>query len=64
MLNKKILASNVFYLSVSHNKKNLEKYFNCLNNFFIFVNKFEKKILDINQYLNTPVRSSKFQRLN
>tara|TARA_B110000971_G_scaffold220592_1_gene264631 strand:+ start:10097 stop:12118 length:2022 start_codon:yes stop_codon:yes gene_type:complete len=64
MLNKKILASNVFYLSVSHNKKNLEKYFNCLNNFFIFVNKCEKKILDINQYLNTPVRSSKFQRLN
>ena len=35
MIQKNILASNVIYTSISHQKKLLDRYFDCLNDIFL-----------------------------
>ena len=64
MLKNSILASSAFYISILHNKKNLKKYFNVMDNFFNIVFKCETGKMNIDDLMQTSVRSSKFQRLN
>ena len=64
MLKNSILASSAFYISILHNKKNLKKYFNVMDNFFNIVFKCETGKMNIDDSMQTSVRSSKFQRLN
>ena len=48
MLKNKILATNTIYVSISHNKKNLKKYFNLLNKIFVIIAKCEKVMIFTN----------------
>ena len=54
MLKKNILASNVVYTCISHNKNILDKYYNVLNDTFKKLKKFENEEEDIFKYLNSP----------
>ena len=64
MLKNSILASSTFYISILHNKNNLKKYFKVMDNFFNIVFKCETGKMNIDDLMQTGVRSSKFQRLN
>jgi len=55
MLKRKILASNVIYCSVVHNNNLLENYFNILNDIFAKIYKFEKKIDNVEDKLETRI---------
>jgi len=55
MLKFNILASNTIYISLSHNKKILKKYFKCLNKIFTILGKCENKKLDIDELLEHKV---------
>ena len=63
MLEKSILASNVIYLSISHEKKIIDRYLRLLDKIFIDINDFENNkntdLLD-----NIPISHSGFKRLN
>ena len=63
MLKNKILATNTIYVSISHNKKNLKKYFNLLNKIFVIIAKCEKGD-DIYKYFNNEISRADFKRLN
>ena len=64
MIKNSILASSVFYVSILHNKKNLNKYFKVMDDFFNIVFNCETGKMNIDDLMQTRVRSSKFQRLN
>ena len=53
MLKKNILASNVIYLSVAHDKKMIDKYFVTLEKIFKKINQCENENLDISALLET-----------
>ena len=63
MLKNKILATNTIYVSISHNKKNLKKYFNFFNKIFVIIAKCEKGD-DIYKYFNNEISRADFKRLN
>ena len=54
MLKNKILASNVVYTSVFHDRKMLQKYFDILNKSFKKINDFENERINIFNYLEVP----------
>ena len=64
MLKKKMLCSNALFLSVKHDDKTLENYLDNLNDIFHKLSKFEKNILNVDNYLDGPICQSGFQRLN
>ena len=64
MLKKKILCSNALFLSVKHDDKVLNNYLDNLNEIFYKISKFERKILNIDDYLDGSICQSGFQRLN
>ena len=63
MLKENILASNYIFLSTSHNKKNLKKYFRILKKIFNKLSKFENK-LELEILDKIPKSHTGFQRLN
>ena len=63
MLKSSILASNLIFLSVNHNKKNLKKYFKVLDLSFKEIKNFEKgKNLELLKKI--PICHDGFKRLN
>ena len=63
MLKKNILSANSIYVSISHNKKNLKKYFNLLEKLFKIISKCEKGD-DIYRYFDSEISRADFKRLN
>ena len=63
MLKKNILATNSIYISTSHTKKDLQKYFKILDSTFSIIRKCQKGD-DIFRYLNSEISISDFKRLN
>jgi glutamate-1-semialdehyde aminotransferase/spore coat polysaccharide biosynthesis protein SpsF (cytidylyltransferase family) len=64
LLKKKILGSNVFYPSIKHTNKILNKYFQNMHKIFKQIALCERKKININKILETPVALSGFKRLN
>ena len=64
MLKKRILANNSIYVSIKHNEKNLNKYFNILDKIFKKIKYFEKNNIEISSFLNTRTSQTNFKRLN
>ena len=64
MLKKKYLASNALFVSIKHDDKSLENYFNILDEIFSQIYKFENNSLSVDKYIEGPVCQSGFQRLN
>jgi glutamate-1-semialdehyde 2,1-aminomutase len=64
MLKKNILASNVIFVSTSHNKKILKKYFEILDKIFKKINSFEKNKIDKKKFLKFKTCQTFFTRLN
>ena len=54
MLKKKILATNVIYLSVEHKDKHFTRYFNILDSIFKKIRLCEQNILNISKLLEVP----------
>ena len=63
MLKNNFLATNTIYVSISHNKKIIDKYFSHLDKIFSIISKCEKGD-DIFKYLETKVSETDFARLN
>ncbi len=63
MLKNNFLATNTIYVSISHNKKILDRYFRHLDRIFSIISKCEKGD-DIFKYLETKVSETDFARLN
>ncbi len=63
MLKSNILASNVIYISIKHDSKKFNDYFNCLEPIFQKLAECESG-RKISQLLEGPVCHSTFQRLN
>jgi len=63
LLKNNILGSNLVFVSMAHNEKNILKYYDILNKTFSKIKKFEDG-LDINNYLKANVAQSGFKRLN
>ena len=63
MLRNNILASNIIYLSYSHNKKHLTKYFKILDKVFKLISE-QKNKKDILRLLQGKVRQSQLKRMN
>ena len=59
MLKKRILATTTIYVSVSHNKKILKKYFKILDNLFKIISNCEKGD-DIFRYFNSEISTTDF----
>ena len=51
---KKILATNVIYLSIEHKDKHFARYFNILDSIFKKIRLCEDNILNINELLEVP----------
>jgi glutamate-1-semialdehyde 2,1-aminomutase len=64
MLKKGFLASNIIFVSISHNKKILQKYFNAFEDIFSKMNKLNKENKEIKKFLEGPICASAFRRLN
>ena len=64
LLKKNILGSNVFYPSIKHTNKILNKYFQNMRKIFKQIALCERKKININKILETPVALSGFKRLN
>jgi glutamate-1-semialdehyde 2,1-aminomutase len=63
MLKKGFLATTTIYVSIAHNKKILERYFNFLDKLFLIIAKCENGD-DIYRYLETTNSETDFARLN
>ena len=63
MLDANILASDKIYVCTSHNKKNINRYLDKLNDIFSKIKKIEESN-SIDRFLKGPVCSSGFSRLN
>ena len=64
MLKSNILASNVFYISIKHDIKKFNYYFDCLEPIFHKIADCEEGGRKISKLLEGPVCHSTFQRLN
>ena len=58
------MATNAIFVSVKHDKKILNRYFDILDGIFKKISDFENKYKLIDEYLDGPVCHSKFERLN
>jgi len=63
MLKKKILATNMVYVSIAHKKKYLKMYKEVLDQIFFKISKCEEKKISINKILESKVSTSDFNRL-
>ena len=59
MLKKRILATNVIYITVFHTKKNISKYIKTLDSIFSDISK-----KNINKILKSKVRFKPINRIN
>ncbi len=64
MLSKGILATNMVYVSLAHNKLIIKKYLLELDKIFFTISKCENHKDDIFKYLIAPVAETDFARLN
>ena len=64
MLKEGFLVGNSIYVSIKHNEKILDPYFDKLNSLFSIISKCEKGELNINELLMGEVCHSTFKRLN
>lgn len=64
LLKKNILGSNVFYPSIKHTDKILKKYYLNMSKIFKQISLCEKKNINIDSILETPIAISEFKRLN
>ena len=65
MLQKNILSSNSIYFCINHEEKNINRYFNELNDIFSDIQKFEQKSKSIDDYIKkSEISKSGFYRLN
>ncbi len=64
MLKKKILASNIVYVSIAHDDKSLNNYFEKLDDIFKIIKKCEDGILNIDNLLQSEEAHTTFKRLN
>ena len=64
LLKQKILASNIIYLSTSHNKNNFEEYFYYLDKVFKKISNCENNSYNINKYIDGEICHEGFKRLN
>ncbi len=64
MLKKKILSSNTVFVSIAHNNVIMKKYISELDKIFFRIKKCEKKELNIDDLLESPVSETTFKRLN
>ena len=64
MLKKKFLASNIVYVSIAHDEKSLNQYFEILDNIFKTIKKCEDETLNIDTLLDTAEAHTTFKRLN
>lgn len=64
MLKRGYLASTSVYLSIFHNKKNLDKYLENLNDIFKIIKKCEDNEENIYNLLSNPISKKMFARLN
>lgn len=64
MLKKKILASNIIYVSITHDDKSLNNYFEKLDEIFKIIRKCEDEILNIDHLLESEEAHTTFKRLN
>ena len=64
MLKKGFLAGNIIFVSIVHNEKILQKYFNAFEYVFSKINKLNKQNKKIEKFLEGPVCHSTFRRLN
>ena len=64
MLKKNFLVTNAIFVSVKHDKKVLDRYFDVLDRIFKEISDFENKVKNIDDNLDGPVCHTKFERLN
>tara|TARA_B100001175_G_scaffold315913_1_gene328524 strand:- start:1190 stop:2497 length:1308 start_codon:yes stop_codon:yes gene_type:complete len=64
MLKENILATNMIFLTVKHNKKNINRYLLVLDKIFKKISFIEKNGLNIDKLLKSPISHSTFKRLN
>ncbi len=63
MLKKNILASNMIFLTIKHDKTKINKYLKNLEIIFKKISYIEKKNLNINKFLDTSICHDTFKRL-
>jgi len=64
MLKNNILATNMIFLTVKHNKKNINRYLLVLEKIFKKISFIEKNGLNIDKLLKSPISHNTFKRLN
>lgn len=64
MLNKGYLAGSLFYSSIAHTDKIIEKYLNSLEPIFFKISECERGNLNIDEILKVPQAHTGFNRLN
>ena len=64
MLKKNILSSNIFYLSIFHKKKDINRYLDILNDIFYTIGRCDRGNEDIYKKLESSVAKKPFERLN
>jgi len=62
-LKKNMLASNIIYVSIFHNKKNMRKYYDILYKVFKIIKKCQEGE-NFKKYLDTHISKDVFERLN
>ena len=63
MLSKGYLSTLALYVTLSHNKDNIDKYLNTIEEFIIKY-KIDIENNDVEKYLKGPIVHGGFQRLN
>jgi len=63
MLQKGFLATNAFYASYAHTKEYIEQYLNTVDSVFSTLSSYLNSNKDIEEFLDTPVCHSGFERL-
>ena len=64
MLKRGILASNLIYVSLAHEEKFIDKYFDQLDSIFKVISKYENEKLNPNHLLDNSEAHQSFKRLN
>ena len=64
MLSKKYLASNLVYVSVAHDEKSTDGYFNRLDEVFNLIKKCENDEINIDKIIKSEPAHTTFKRLN
>ena len=65
LLKKKILASNVLYVSITHEQKEIDRYFYEFEKVLSKIQLFEQnELIKIDKFLNNKTANQSFKRLN